>query len=99
MYRVLIVDDEPRIRTLYRLELEDAGFEVRTAADGTNAMCLLQQWEPELAVLDIKLGAETGLDLLRRMVEARRSLVTILMSGYPGYKDDFASWLADAFLT
>ena len=33
------------------------------------------------------------------MVEARRSLVTILMSGYPGYKDDFASWLADAFLT
>ena len=99
MHRVLIVDDEPHVRSLYRLELEDAGFEVKTASDSEQAISLAQQWEPDLALLDIKLGEENGLDLLRLLVEARRSMRTILISGYPGYKDDFTSWLADAFLT
>lgn len=98
MYRILIVDDEPDIRELYRLELEDAGFEVETAANSTQAMSLVQHWSPDLVALDIKLGEENGLDLLRQIVDAR-AVPTILMSGYPGYKDNFTSWLADAFLT
>jgi DNA-binding NtrC family response regulator len=44
------------------------------------------------------LGAESGLDLLRHLLELRRSLTTILVSAYPGYRDDFTAWLADAFL-
>lgn len=97
--RVLIVDDETAVRTLYRLELQDAGFEVEAAADSAGALRLVREWRPDLVVLDIKLGDENGLDLLRRISEARRSVRTVIISGYPGYRDDFTSWLADAFLT
>jgi DNA-binding response OmpR family regulator len=99
MQRILIVDDEPDIRKLYRLEFEEEGFEVATAADSSQALRIVREWEPELVILDIKLGEENGLDLLRRIADTRRSMRTIIVSGYPGYRDDFSSWLADAFLT
>lgn len=98
MQRILVVDDEPAVCALYRRELEDEGFEVATAGDSDSAMHLVQSWDPQLVVLDVRLGAENGLDLLRRVNELRRDLPTILLSAYAGYKDDFASWLADAFV-
>ena len=97
--RVLVVDDEADVRKLYRLELQDAGFEVETAGDIDAASRIVRDWRPDLVVLDIKLGDENGLDLLRRIAELRSCIRTVLISGYPGYRDDFTSWLADAFLT
>lgn len=97
MYRILIVDDEPSVRELYRLDLEDAGFEVETAANSAHALAFLQRWSPDLVALDIKLDQENGLDLLHQIVDTR-SMPTILMSGYPVYRNDFTSWLANAFL-
>jgi len=99
MHRILVVDDEADIRKLYHLELSDAGFEVRTAEDSARAMELVRQWSPDLVLLDIKLGEENGLELLRRLGELRRSILTVLITGYTGYKDDFTSWLADAHIT
>jgi DNA-binding response OmpR family regulator len=93
-----MVDDEASIRELYRRELEDEGFEVEAAASSEQAMRLLREWNPDLVVLDVKLGSENGLDLLRRIVETRHDLPTVLLSAYTGYKDDFSSWLADAFV-
>jgi len=98
MQRILVVDDALSIRSLYQLELEDLGFDVRTASDSAGALRLVRDWKPDLVVLDLRLGDECGLDLLRRMVEERPQLRTVIVTAYPGYKDDFASWLADAFL-
>jgi DNA-binding response OmpR family regulator len=78
--------------------LEAEGFLVEATADHAEALRLAKTWEPDLAVLDVRPGPESGLDLLRRLVEANESLRTILVSRYPGYRDDFSSWLADAFL-
>lgn len=98
MPRILVIDDDTAIRRLYQLELEDLGFDVRTAADSATALQLVRAWKPDLAVLDVRLGDECGLDLLRRMVEERPQLHTVIATAYAGYKDDFTSWLADAFL-
>lgn len=98
MPRILVIDHEPTTRELYRNALVAEGFEVATAADPAAAKRLVQDWDPQLAVLDVRLGEESGLDLLRQLLEIRRSLCTILVSAYPGYRDDFTSWLADAFL-
>jgi len=98
MPRILIVDDEVNIRRLYQSELEDEGYEVVTAASGAEALNILREAAPDLVILDIKLEQENGLDSLRRMMEARPSLSVILNSGYSTYKDDFSSWLADAYL-
>ena len=99
MQRILVVDDEPDICELYRRELSDMGFAVSTASNSERATQVVEDWNPDLVILDVKLGHENGLDLLRRLVERHRHLSTILLSAYPGYKDDFASWLADAFVT
>lgn len=96
--RVLVVEGDPVTRDCYCREFAAAGFDVRFAADGAGALRLVRDWEPQLAVLDARLGDESGLDLLRHVLELRRSLATILVSNNPGYSDDFATWLADAFL-
>ncbi len=98
MRRILLVDDERSTRAFCRLELEDEGFEVKTAADSAETETILQTWEPDLVILDIQLGQHNGLGLLRRLVETRPSTPTILYSEYTSYRDDFNSWLADAFL-
>lgn len=99
MHRVLLVDDDPSVSTLYRLELEDDGFEVRTAANFTDATRIAKLWKPQCAIIDIKLGQESGPGLLRQLLELQPSMRTILLSAYPGYQDDFNTWLADAFVT
>jgi DNA-binding response OmpR family regulator len=98
MFKILVVDGEPETREAYRAGLAAAGYTVETASDSAGALRLVQDWEPDLAVLDVKLGRESGLDLLRHALELRRSLATILVSAYPGYRDDFTTWLADAFI-
>lgn len=98
MRRILVVDAEPETREKYRSELEDEGFEVATAVGHAEALRLATDWKPDLAVLDVEPGPEFGLDLLRHLIEGRRSLRTVLVSRYPGYRDDFTSWLADDFL-
>jgi DNA-binding response OmpR family regulator len=98
MARVLIVDDEVNIRKLYKSELEDEGYEVVTAASGAEALHILRDSAPDLVILDIKLEQENGLDFLRHLMEIRPSISVILNSGYSTYKDDFSSWLADAYL-
>jgi two-component system, response regulator, stage 0 sporulation protein F len=98
MPKILVVDDEVNVRKLYKKELEDEGHEVVTAANGAEALQVIAGTTPDLVILDIKLETENGLDLLRRMKEVQPALAVILNSGYSTYRDDFSSWLADAYL-
>lgn len=71
--RIAVIDDEPAIRTLLELELSDAGFEVRSAADGQTGIALVREWEPELVLLDVmmpKLDGIAALPELRRVTQA-----------------------------
>ena len=99
MSKILVVDDEPSIRELYRREFEDEGHEVRTAADASSALHMLLDWPPDLLLLDIRLGTESGLDLLRCIILRYPRLRTVIVTAYCGYRDDFISWLADAYVT
>ncbi len=98
MPRILLVDDEDNVRRLYQLELEDEGHEVVSAATGEDALRHVERSAFDLVLLDIKLERESGLDVLRRIKEMQPGLSVILNSGYTSYRDDFSSWLADAYL-
>ena len=98
MARILVVDDEVNLRKLYKSDLEEQGFTVVTAANGLEAMQSVQAEVPDLVILDIKLAQDNGLDCLRRIKEFNATIPVILNSGYSTYKDDFSSWLADAYL-
>ena len=74
--KILIVDDDPRLRDLVRLALERAGHSVITAADGTHALTQAMRDAPDLIVLDVGLPEMDGFETCRRI--RARSDVPIL---------------------
>jgi two-component system alkaline phosphatase synthesis response regulator PhoP len=74
---ILVVDDEPQIARLARDYLEQAGFRVVTAADGSDALIANRQERPDLVVLDLNLPGMDGLDVCRAI--RRQSDVPIIM--------------------
>jgi DNA-binding response OmpR family regulator len=77
---ILIVDDEPEVRTLLRTGLEGEGFAVAEAADGRGAMALLDKLPISLVTLDLKLGGEDGLKVAREL-RAARNTPMIMITG------------------
>lgn len=98
MTKLLVVDDERNIRRLYESELKREGYEVETAESAEEALELIEKSSPDLVVLDIRLEGMDGIDCLRTIMEKRRDLPVILNSAYSTYKQDFASWMADAYV-
>ena len=98
MTKLLVVDDEKNIRKLYESELKRVGYEVVTAESAEEALEMMEGDPPDLVVLDIRLEGMDGIDCLRTIMEKRRDLPVILNSAYLTYKQDFASWMADAYV-
>ena len=65
--RILVVDDEPDILELLRVNLAQAGFAVDTAADGAEARRALRQARPDLLVLDLMLPDRSGTEICREI--------------------------------
>lgn len=99
MARILIVDDDINQRVLYREILEDDGYEIAEAHDGRSALEAVERDRPDLVILDINMPGMDGLQTLRRLHDMDRHLLVILNSAYSAYKDQFVSWLADAYIT
>jgi len=96
--RILIVDDNvDAAETLARM-LESCGYEVRTASHGTAALGMLDDFVPELAILDIGLPGMDGYELARRLrADARAAgLRLIALTGY-GREPDRIRALASDF--
>jgi DNA-binding response OmpR family regulator len=67
MSRILIVDDEPLITDSLSYSLKREGFEVRAVGDATVALNEVQDFQPELVVLDIMLPGMSGFEFCRRL--------------------------------
>jgi two-component system, OmpR family, response regulator len=65
--RVLVVDDERNIVELISIALGYEGFEVRTAADGAQALAAVRDFAPDLVVLDVMLPDADGFELQARI--------------------------------
>jgi two-component system, NarL family, invasion response regulator UvrY len=66
--KILIVDDHPIVRAgLKRLLTAEAGFEVREAASGREALSLFREQQPTLVILDLNLPGIGGLEVLARL--------------------------------
>jgi len=81
--RVLVVDDEPELRSLLAEYLGRQGFSVRAAADAAEARALVAQEPPPIAILDIHMPGENGLSLARWLREAhpRTGIVMLTTAG------------------
>lgn len=67
MARVLIADEEPMLRLLLRLVLENDGHDVRDADSGREALIQIGSWQPDVVVTELALPGLDGADLVKRM--------------------------------
>jgi len=84
--RVLVVDDDPGMRSLLEAYLGDSGFSVETAMDGAVMWQILEGGMPDAIVLDLMMPGEDGLSLARRL--RSQSNVPILMLSARGEEID-----------
>jgi len=98
MKSILIVEDEWNLRLLYSQEFKSEGYEVVAVADGHSAREQVRGRKFDLAIVDVKLDGESGLDVLREIMAEDRQLRVILNSAYSSFMSDFTSWSADAYL-
>ena len=69
--RLLLVDDEPGLRTAVQAYLEDEGFDVTTAEDGEEGFSKAQQMLPDVVISDVMMPRLDGYGLLRKLRKAR----------------------------
>ena len=98
MTKILIVDDEINVRKLYSEELRGEGYHTISASTVKEALESVEKEEPDLVILDIKLGEESGIDALMKIAKQRKHLPVILNSAYSIYRDNFQTWAADAYI-
>ena len=65
-YRILVVDDEKSISDLISTSLRFVGFDVRTAATGSEALTVAEEFKPQAVVLDVMLPDLDGFEVCRR---------------------------------
>ncbi len=99
MKKILVVEDEEGLRLLYREELEAEGYEVITARNGKEAIQELDKGKPDLIILDIVMPVMDGMETLGKILGKDRKIPIILNTSYSGYREDFMSWAADAYVT
>jgi two-component system response regulator ResD len=76
--RVLVVDDETIVTDVLGRYLRSAGYDVRVAGDGLQALETAHQWNPDLVVLDLMLPGIDGLEICRRLRQEGPVAIIIL---------------------
>jgi DNA-binding NarL/FixJ family response regulator len=91
--RCLIVDDSAAFRDAARAMLERGGFAVvGAAADAAEAVRLTAELHPDVALVDVDLGADSGFDVADRLNDSHHDLAVILTSTHD--EQDFADLVA-----
>ena len=96
--KILLVEDEESLRLLYQEELKAEGYEVLTAGNGKEALRQLEEVKPDLIILDIVMPVMDGMETLGQIMGRKRNVPIIIHTSYPGYREDFMSWAADAYV-
>jgi DNA-binding NtrC family response regulator len=80
--RVLLVDDDARVRETVCRFLSRRGHDVHTAANGEEAVRAITAGATHVVLLDLRLGADDGVDVGRRLLEHHPGLLVIALTAY-----------------
>ena len=81
-HRILIVDDEPNIRTTLSRALDLEGFAVRAAQDAAECLALVAAFSPDLILLDLRLPDHDGLWVIQQIQQMAEPPAIVMMSGH-----------------
>ncbi len=82
MSRILLVDDDADLRSVFREKLEYLGHEVDEADSAEVALTKVSAFDPALVITDVRMDGMTGLELLSRIRESMESVDVIVMTGH-----------------
>jgi two-component system response regulator PilR (NtrC family) len=97
LHRLLVVDDEPDLLTLYELTLLREGYDIDTAGCVEDAWQLLSEHSYGLLITDMRLPDGLGLDLIRRLEAAGRSEKAIVITAYGSAENAVSALKAGAY--
>ncbi len=80
--RILVVDDDPSLRRVLRMQLAEAGYEVLLAANGEEASGLMERVSPKLVITDLSMSPMSGLDLLRYIRDHHVDTTVIMITAF-----------------
>jgi len=95
--RLLVVDDEPDLRTLYELTLIREGYDVDCAGSVDEAWARLQEGDYQLVITDMRLPDGTGIDLLQRIEQAGRNEKAMVITAYASAENAVEALKAGAY--
>jgi DNA-binding response OmpR family regulator len=99
--RILIVDDEPNVRLVFRTALESAGYALSEAIDGEDALTQVGIGRPDLILLDLQMPRLDGMATLHRLRDAGHDTPVVIVTAHGSVPDAVAAMKLGAidFLT
>jgi len=85
--RILVVEDDPDIRAILTRFLERRGYGVKVAADGAEALCVLEEEPVDLVLSDVRMPRMDGLELLAAVRQRDPDIQLVLMTAYSTVRD------------
>ena len=89
-YRILVVDDESSISDLISTSLRFVGFDVRTAATGSEALTVAEEFKPHAVVLDVMLPDSDGFEVCRQLRSEGLNIGVLFLTAKDGMEDKVA---------
>ena len=101
MPKVLIIDDDPDVRTVMNVLMKKQGYEVETAFSKEDALSKLEDFQPSVILLDVLLSGTDGRELCRELKqnEEMKNIPVIMVSAHPGAAENINSYGADDFVS
>lgn len=82
MKKILVVDDQYGIRVLLCEILQKDGYQMHDAANGVQALKIVEKEQPDLVLLDMKIPGMDGLEILKHIKEDHPQINVIMMTAY-----------------
>jgi CheY-like chemotaxis protein len=82
--RILLVEDDPRVRTATVGALEDLGYEPVACSSGAEALALFDSMDFDLVISDVIMPEMTGPEMIREMKSRREDIAVLFVTGYVG---------------
>ena|SRR5437868_3613231 len=98
--RILIIDDDPDMRTVINVLLKKQGYEVDTASREEEVMDKVEQFRPSVILLDVLLSGADGRNICREIKENQKmkDVPIIMLSAHPGAAENIDNYGADDFI-
>ena len=100
MKRILIIDDDPDLRTVMDLSLQKHGYVVDTASRQDEVMDKLEEFKPSVVLLDVLLSGYDGRTICQEIKrqDKTKDVSVIMVSAHPSAGENISSYGADDFI-